>query len=788
MHIAFKHKNHNIKPKLINVILSGSLVASGLGLSTLTASAQEGTRAIDEIVVTARKRDENLLEIPLSISALTTDDLARANITELLDVQKLAPGLYFESFAAAAGRFDNAPTFRGVTVNTFDPTLQTGAVFVDGVFVAGGRPTIAPSSIERIEVIRGPQAAQFGRSTFSGAVNYVLKDPTEDFSGQISAMAASRNEFRLSGGVEGPITDTLSARISGIYHDKQGHFKSVTDGGRLGSEETLSVNGSIYFKPTDNFRTKLRATYYENNDGPAAASQAGFLDLNCGPFITNGVVGTRRTFCGEVPVNDVTFTTGPLSDGLNATLDDLPTFAGGPLRRYGLERNTIRLSLQNEWDIANTDMTLTTVTGYNEEDLIRLSDSDGGATEEFVSPLDRRFKDFSQEVRLSGKSFGDKLFWSGGISYFDEEFTSILNQFIVIPLGNINFGDSLPDQTNIQNIAGFGSLTYEFSDRLKLSVEGRYQEDTIESIANFGGADELALKETFTNFLPRIIIDYKLSDELLTYFSYSEGNNPGGFNPSVVSLNASELADLVAQQPDAGQTFDEEKLEQYEIGFKGRAFDGHLSGSIAAFYIERSDQVLRQTFLVGEGEDLRTASVFTNIGASEIKGLELEGKVQLTDNLSLGGTLAFTDSKYTNFQSVDYEVIFGTRDASGKRTPQYPELTGSVTVDYTRPITNNLDFFSRIDYFYTGKRLGSEANLAFAPNAKEMNVRLGVDRGDIRLEAFVENLLKEDSPIGFDRSLDLSDTSPGIFNFSTISFSTALRDKRQFGARATYKF
>jgi iron complex outermembrane recepter protein len=220
-----KSKNH--------LLCGAASLALTFGLSEV-ALAQ--TLALEEIVVTARKREESLQEIPLAISVFSADDIDRSGFKGLEELSLQVAGLqYIDQGGQRPGRFNPAIRFRGMNVNSNIPTFQLGALFVDGIYVLGSTHSIPLDDLERVEVIKGPQAAYFGRNTFGGAVNYITKNPsTEEFSGKIQASGATYNEFDVSGSIEGPLVEgKVAARIGARLYSRGGMW-TASDGGDLG--------------------------------------------------------------------------------------------------------------------------------------------------------------------------------------------------------------------------------------------------------------------------------------------------------------------------------------------------------------------------------------------------------------------------------------------------------------------------------------------------------------------------------------------------------------------------
>ncbi|MEM7283070.1 MAG: TonB-dependent receptor plug domain-containing protein, partial [Pseudomonadota bacterium] len=196
--------------------------------------------ALEEIIVTARKREESLQDIPIAITAVSATDILEGGLTSLEDISTLASGFYFFNQGQnQPGRYNTQLRFRGLNQAQFSPSFETGALFVDGVYVLNGGTSLSLMDVERVEVIKGPQSAYFGRNTFGGAVNFITRDPNmEEFSGRANVLATTRSKVEAQAFIEGPIVENmLAGSLSARYYDKQGHY-DASDGGRLGDENT----------------------------------------------------------------------------------------------------------------------------------------------------------------------------------------------------------------------------------------------------------------------------------------------------------------------------------------------------------------------------------------------------------------------------------------------------------------------------------------------------------------------------------------------------------------------
>ncbi|MEO0575431.1 MAG: TonB-dependent receptor [Pseudomonadota bacterium] len=767
---------------LAGLVSAGLLTTIGSMPAKVQAQTAEADDAIDVITVTSRKREELITDVPIAISAFDAEKIESLGLQNISDLQAVTPGFQYERFAGIPGRFDNSPRFRGISVNSLAPSRQTASVFVDGIFVSNGIQGIGLEDIERIEVIKGPQSAYFGRLTFGGAVNYVTRSPGDEMRINVTGMAATRDDYSLQASIEGPIIgDVLSGRLSASYADDGGHFDTALTGDEVGQERTTSIGGTLFFTPTEGLEIKVRGYYYENDDGAPAYAFLGLDDHNCGPF---GGPDDDTTVCGDANIvaPDLNVQIG---QGLRDRVSGLPTVAGSNLTEIGLKRESLRLSTQFSWDIPDTNLTVSGLFGVNEEDVRLLRDADDSSDESYFSYAGRNFEDSSYELRLAGLNFNDRLSWSIGVNQFDQEFTNN-GGFLFAPFGNLPFGSGAPVTEEVSTFGIFGSASYDVSESVRLTVEARQQTDEITDESDSG---------EFDNLLPRVIAEWTPTDDALLYASYSEGNLPGGFNPEVAALNATELAELRTFQSSASGAFEEEKLENFELGWKQTWADGRGVTTLAVFHMNRTNQTFRRADVIADLDDpsgQQQIDYFINAGESKIDGLEFEGEYQFTEMFRLEGTLAWIRSEYDVFNSGVHNELFGTEDAGGKTAERFPEWASSLSGVFAGNLNAEFDWFGRADLFYTGERFADEGNLVQAAGGAQVNLRAGLQSDKYRVELFVLNATDDDTPTAINRFRDLSfatgNSNFGNLNFSTFGYQVGLRDRRQVGLRASVNF
>jgi len=833
-------KMHCVKKQLV---LTGvaAFCLSSFSTPLFAQTIEDESLEIEELVVTARKRSQSIQDTPLSISAFDAKELKSAAYDNIIDVSKASPGLFIETVNQLPARVESTPRFRGITFDAESPLQRTASIFIDGVIVSGGIQSIGVQELARVEIIKGPQSALFGRNTFSGAINYITKTPTQESNTNVSFDIASRGEVKVGLSTEGGLSDTVAGRLFVNYSDKEGHYDNqsalaLPEGQRLGDEESQSIGAVLSFTPSDRVQIKIRGNYYEDDDGPAAVIRtAGFSQHNFGGFPLAGGGTTETAFQGTVQTPtgaQIGLNTSQASfDRITgiALSDDRPvSFLGldfDDLGGFGLAREGFRLAVDTSIELNDT-LQLDILAGVNEDEFIFFGDFDGSpdfadipafagfsptaggpSILGFNERAGRETEDVSIEARLSGSTSNDRLNWSVGANYVDIEtrevdgfFDGITNSFFAGIFEDLSVASA-------ETFGIFGSVDYKLNDKVTLIAEGRYQEDEITDEQVINGV------ATFEEFLPRLLVQYEPNENTLLYASYSVGNLPGGFNNEVAELDALQLAEFQALVPGAGVAFGEETLTNLEFGWKQSLFGGRLAFNLAAFIMEREDQIFSGFELVtdtdpGAINPFRTVGFTDNGATTDIVGFELDGAFNATDALSFQASVGYTDAEIDSFPSGanagDFTAVFGPdANVSGQRAPRFPEWTASLSGTYEVPVKvsgKDGEWYFRGDVFYTGDFFDENTNLAVLPSATDVNIRSGIRFDKLTLELYVTNLFEEDAPIAGNNLADTGGSVrtrfgfsggiqfAGLFDFSQESVHVGLRDRRQIGLRINYDF
>lgn len=626
-----------------------------MAITALPLAAEAQQIALEEIVVTARKRSESLQEIPVAITAFSSAQMEAIGAPNLVDLAKFTPGLQFnEQGVQEPGRVYTAIRFRGLGSELKEPFAQTGSAFLDGIYMPGGVSSLGNENFERIEVVKGPSSAWLGRSTFAGAVNFITKTPsTEEFSGRASTRFAEDGTYDVTFSHEGPIIeDKLAYRAFVRGYGTSGQY-SASDGGELGAERTDTIMGTLYATPTDSLTMKLHAIYSEDKDSsPAQAFISGPLGLrgnnttgltNCldtrtgGAVKADGVTPLTDWVCGKIPevASIIDSSTAISADLIQFWNEVVPEFPGAPyIDQVGLRRENLRLSLNIDYDLNAGGIlegsTLSFLGGYGKENSVFIRDFDLTPVANWLSrdPSQNKVKQF--EARITSSEDND-LTWMLGVSYFDGGFQATF-QGGEVAVGT-DGGLTGPGSFDLDTALGrapdgfcpcffppltigpenggetkgvFGTIGYQFTDEFSFDFEWRYQKDEITVIlpgvtSVDGFAPQIQalatgnggeLGQSFKKFLPRVTLQYQPTDDTNVWATFSRGNTPGYFNADVVNRPAADI-DLIFAQIQTDVFLDEETLDNYELGWKQQFLDNRVNFSLVAYYMEWKNQKTR---------------------------------------------------------------------------------------------------------------------------------------------------------------------------------------------------
>ena len=778
-----------------------------------------------EIIVTARKFEEPLQQAPTTVSVVTAASIERLNLSSVADLSKTTAGLTFDD---SFGRDSNRPVIRG-QANILG---QSGvAFFIDGIYFSGAIADYDVDGIERVEVVKGPQSALYGRNTYSGAINIISKSATDRLRARVSADISEHNRYVLTANLSGPITDSISATVGGRYYDYGGEYTNAFDGKKVGKESSYSFSGAFKFDNGGAFKAALRTYYNKTEDGQPAIFATDANANNC--YFDNGSLyrGNGRYFCGTIR-----------PQGINT--DYTRAFPAGT--KVGLESETLNGSLRLDYNVSDT-VTITSLTGYNKRLSTTRTDGDygpnsfqsvifanfpaGPGTRGLAnSPTDFTFenanetKDWSQEVRLTYDSNRTHLILGG--YYFDQsdksrDIRELPSNAVAIGTANgltagaavcartpgcvrtfnstaIAFAQSRnTNDQDIRNIAAFGSIGYDLTDTFSISAEGRYSEERINQAVvtrNSGAAfpAPLLASRTFKKFTPRVTLDWQVAPNHLIYANYAEGQKPGGFN----GANA-----IRAGKP----VYDQENVKGFEYGLKNTFLNNRLTANFAAFRNRITGYQLTQNVFV-EGPPISQTSAVVNAGNATVKGFEIELQARPSRNLTVTANYAMANSRFTSGFDENQGVLNDVLDdrlvncstgdqfpllancqskfgsIAGKRIPRAPVHQVFADIDYNRRIgSGDWRVSTGANVTMISSSYAQVHNLAETGGSVVVDARLGFENSMFKIQGYVKNLFDEDSVAQIIRYASAD-------NDLRRNFIAGLRPGRRFGVVFSVKY
>ncbi len=752
--------------------------------------------ALEEIVVTARKREEALVDIPFAVSAFSEEDLDISNLKNFVDMSLFTPGLTYQN--ASANRADRGVPniiIRGLNILGVSSSSAPALFFIDGAPVFGGEVG-SFVDVVRVEVLRGPQTAYFGRNTLSGAVNMVTKDPGEEFGGSVGLDVDRFGTADLSLSVEGPIIpDRLAVRFTARNNKKGGHYKNNRNDVReIGDEETQSLVATILATPTDTLRFKLRLEDIEIDDGPQPSFRFPSTFANCDSngngsatyrcgiapdlSIAESMVGHNDAFSPGYPTSstffaDVIQAFSMYSDSSPRQIDDEGIFIKG----MGLAKRVQGGTFSAAAELFG-GMTLDWISGFNETKTIMVSDENtlpraptSAIADTFI--VERYAENSSHEARLSSANEGQFRWTAGANIVKSEGVPSCVAGWFFGPRG---FTCRPIQEVTTRGV--FGGVYYDFTEKLTVSGEVRYQNDEV----SVPSGD---LEAEFNDVGGRVTIQYRTDNDLMLFANYARGFRPGTFNSIIVTLSPTEAASL-EQNSGAQLAVEPETLDQYEVGVKGTLLEGRLQASLVGYVGELTDQQVQQLgYFIDDDTGLQSpVGITTNTGLLDINGMELEARFQLTEQWLLTAAFARNYTEYVEGicnLCVSNGALATNTDHLGNQQNWTPEFTGSATATWTRPVFGgSMDGFVRGEYMYESTKYATEANVFETGSRNLVNLRFGVEAESYRVEAYVTNVFDDDTYNYVAINTDLD-------NFAR-AFVAALPNKRSVGVRGTYRF
>ncbi|HEY6868489.1 MAG TPA: TonB-dependent receptor, partial [Novosphingobium sp.] len=714
--------------------LRASLGALALALA-MPAHAQTDGQAsqasgeISDIVVTAQRHEESLQRVPIAVTALSNVALKQVGVTDLLSVNRLAPGVQIQPFFKAG---DAIYQIRGQVQTDASPTIDPSVgVYFDDVYIARSSGSLTNLlDVSRVEVLKGPQGTLFGKNTTGGAIRIISNQPTHDFEGYVSGGYESYDRYSLEGVLNVPLSETVAVRLAGQYKNKTGGYAYNTVTGRpMDRMEDISTRAALRWTPTDTVDIRLQGDYSHTKGGSSPAYLLGYdprnstfaalevaLESGLGFDFAKGnaILQGLSTVEGNKPITgaDLRSTTGT-AQGTSMTFNPATgqfTFvnagSGDPetnLETWGLLANaTIDLGFAN----------LKSITAYRHAKSYYTYEVDGTQFHLLDALQTNNNSQFSQELILNGKALNNRLDWSVGALYYTEKAYQMNQPKVFAGLVSLQGGDGSYDVGTARNTSFglFAQGTYNLTDQLSITAGARYTMDRrkaeqsaynlflaapqtclfagfpgIASSPGFVPPCTLVSNKLFKNWAYTASINYQFDPDKLFYLRTSRSFRAGGFNSRITALPAYS-------------SFQPEFVTDYEAGLKAIWFDRKLRTNIAVFYSHGSD--VQTTVSQIDPTTLVSYNVTENIGTRNISGVEVDATAQITPNFSLDGGLAYMHGKSRNPTAPDVTFII--------KTPEW-SLNGGANLDV--PISENYSARLHGDISYRGKMHDTQAPL-----------------------------------------------------------------------------
>ena len=737
-----------MKYRSANLFMSFTLVVL-MGMPAISSAAADGVQRIEEVVVTARRREESAQSVPIPITAMTAEEMRERAANDLTDISRITPNMDYQKSASNRGA---AQVFlRSIGQVNWAPTQDPKVgVYLDGVYL--GRPQGAVFDImdlERVEVLRGAQGTLFGRNTTAGLVHVITKKPTDEFEAEVRLNGG--NEGQLGGGVvlNVPIAETFATRFSFQHRESDGYVNNREAGTDWNDEDSQMLRGSALWTPTDSFDALLVFDYQKvrEHSGLGTCEWAG-------PDVGAAILDPSNSFGLQTAAYIFN-----VYDEIRNACNDTSSFSSGENDPDKATTDAWGLNFTFNWDL--NFATLTSITAYREMD--DLNDSWGWASDKVgtasylevlgfgENPTDQ----ISQEFRLTG---GNENFdWVAGVYYFEEESTNTLNVplfrgvtppdcavwpiycFDLVP-GSPEFGTlggavsglqasgSRIQAVNAKNssVAAFGEVTWRFVEDWSVTAGLRYSEDTRkfnrsqvlspgvgafqtsraqldatlvcpdgvppqdDSLAEISGPMTCSQKAEFDEVTPRVIFSYNASDTVMLYGGWSKGYSSGGFNQDV------------RMRP-----FEPEISNNWEFGMKSTLADSRVQLNLTGFLNDYENQQIT----VGRTVDNQPTADLINAQKAKLWGIEGDLQWVPANGWLLMGSFGWIDGEYDKFTVVDNATgpppenlpIFVERDLSDTKVVRGAPHTVSVSAAYTHYFAGGSNLSGQLGWAHKGR-------------------------------------------------------------------------------------
>lgn len=715
-----------IRDKYLSVLIGSASVACVPGPAWAQV-ASDSMSVVAEVIVTARKREENLQEVPDSITAVGATELEESRVSAIDDINGKIANFHVVHDQDPG---TNIITVRGIGTSRL--LASAVAYSVDGVILPDADAFLTDlSDAQSVEVLRGPQGALYGRNAIAGVVNVTTQRPTADPSGEVRASYGNNDSMELFGAVSGPVAgDRLLGRFSGKLSRTDGWLENQFDGRKVDHDRRGRVAGRLIFEATDDLSFDLRLSHVDQRGGAA-------------PLSSFDVLGTTG---GEIT-------------------DDLASIEPNLDARTHSTWRVSDAAFVAEWQTGVG--TLTSISAYDRVDVGYQADLDATPISAAVAQQSRGTRGKSQELRFTSPS-SDRLRYIVGAYYSktEREIHSVagLDYCFLLPLPfcptppgtttALTFADAAWTRGDFEQSAVFAQTNYDLTDALELTAALRYDRDSREQLDRLTQRVDSA---AFDKLQPKVSLAWKITPQHLLYGTFAEGFKSGGFNPP----------------PPPGAAFslvvDQEETRSYEAGFKSTFWEDRLRANLAVFYTDYTNpQMLRLDLQSG-------AQVALNANEARIRGGELEISMIPLPGWELHAAGGYSDATIRDFD--------GTDTFRGNTLPNAPDYTLNVGTRYSRKLWGDLGLLARMDVNFIGRTYFAEDNLISQPDYHTVDAMLGLETSRWSASLWGRNIFSENYAVSaFARSI-----SPLLFGQLGVD-PYQIAPGAQYGVAVSFKF
>lgn len=743
----YNHKTYRTFSKASGLLGMSALalVLYGVGSAAL---AQEGEPSgngfrdgeLSEILVTARRREERLQDVPQAILAFSGSQLEQANITQLTDVQRIAPGLVWQ--AAALGNKTVSLTLRGQRQNfpnaTFDPSVIPYFAEVPNMRMMGVNASLY--DLASVQVLKGPQGTLFGRNSTGGALLITPQTPTEEFGGYLKAGLGNYSSNEVEGAVNIPVSDVLQIRLAGRHTEHDGYIDVIGQDYAVDDDDTDAFRASIRFAPNDSFSNVLTFDYNQQSGSGTA-----YIIRSCS---TAGLAHRFFQMCDDFDRQN--------AESFHHTTSNVD--------RNGTDVEAYTISNITTAELGN--ITLKNIIGYLNVDSFISFDIDG-SSKNVLSGDDKMDIDaVTEEIQILGRAFDDALTYQVGAFFFDESGdelqqtptlgTTSVSDFSVTNRSYSLFGQGTYQLPWVEGLAVTAGVRKTW-DRRHMTNRGRTVSATVNSCrifdADVGGTPispcVKPVDASFNEVTYNLSLDWKINDDVLVYLATRKGYRSGGF------LNSARI-------PSEFEAYDPETITDYELGLKAEYEIGTVpSRTNLAIYTGDYKDIQRSISVTGLVDPITntfyTRNSIFNAAEARIRGIEIEQMFQPFELLEISLSYAYSEAEYTEF------VLPDGRDFTDAPLAGAPENTASASARLEIPLSDGAgDLFVHLSAYYRSSSIAADLT-GFNPTTQVLSP-----------DAVIPSYSTVDARVEWQNALDSS--------FSVNAYVSNLTDKEYSGA------